>query len=141
MIAQIKEFIVTIIDTLDLKLQTKTGRISLLIFACIVFGGSIVHSYNMQTNFDELVIARDKLEVTRKELETKIDTITKNAVRDCNEQIRQGAILQQQLQYIYNNKIRENNDFIEEQKTIMQEKEELVNMQKLNIDKLKNLNQ
>ena len=141
MITQIKEFIVTIIDTLDLKLQTKTGRISLLIFACIVFGGSIVHSYNMQTNFDELVIARDKLEVTRKELETKIDTITKNAVRDCNEQIRQGAILQQQLQYIYNNKIRENNDFIEEQKTIMQEKEELVNMQKLNIDKLKNLNQ
>lgn len=141
MITQIKEFIVTIIDVLDLKLQTKTGRISLLIFACIVFGGSIVHSYNMQTNFDELEITRDKLEATKKELETKIDTITKNAVRDCNEQIRQGAILQQQLQYIYNNKIRENNDFIEEQKTIMQEKEELVNMQKLNIDKLKNLDQ
>ena len=141
MITQIKEFIVTIIDTLDLKLQTKTGRISLLIFACIVFGGSIVHSYNMQTNFDGLELTRDKLETTKKDLETKIDTITKNAVRDCNEQIKQGAILQQQLQYIYNNKIRENNDFIEEQKTIMQEKEELVNMQKLNIDKLKNLDQ
>ena len=141
MITQIKEFIVTIIDTLDLKLQTKTGRISLLIFACIVFGGSIVHSYNMQTNFDGLELTRDKLETTKKELETKIDTITKNAVRDCNEQIKQGAILQQQLQYIYNNKIRENNDFIEEQKTIMQEKEELVNMQKLNIDKLKSLDQ
>ena len=76
MITQIKEFIVTIIDVLDLKLQTKTGRISLLIFACIVFGGSIVHSYNMQTNFDELEITRDKLEATKKELETKIQYIS-----------------------------------------------------------------
>ena len=48
MITEIKELILTIIDTIDLKLRTRTGRISLLIFACIVLGGSIVNSYNMQ---------------------------------------------------------------------------------------------
>ena len=139
MITEIKELILTIIDTIDLKLRTRTGRISLLIFACIVLGGSIVHSYNMHINVVALELDIEGLEEDKKELQVRIDDINKNAIANCNEQIKQGAILQQQLQEIYNNRIERDTDFIEEQTKLMKEKEKIVSIQEQNLTKLKKL--
>lgn len=135
----IKDIFLSVIDFIDKKLQTKTGRIALLIVSCVVFGGCLVYAYNVNKNYDdkvkELVDIKNELKITTTELRTTV----KNSTADCNEQIKQGAILQQQLQAIYAGKTEENKNLIKEQELILKEKEKITEIQNTNIMNLKNL--
>lgn len=147
MVTEIKEVFIAILDAIDQKLRTRSGRTALLIMSCVIFGGSIVHSYNMNNSINEIQVNIDKLEKDKirleKDKEVAQETLNltiKNATAECNEQIRQGAILQQELQAIYNNKTKENIDFVKKQESIIEEKKRILSIQDKNIKNLNNLN-
>ena len=143
----IKDIFLSVIDFIDTKLQTKTGRIALLIASCIIFGVSVTYAYTINNKYDEkvkeLVEVKIDLKVVTKEKDQRqeeLRTVIKNADADCNEQIRQGAILQRQLQEIYAGKTEENKNFVKQQELIIKEKEKLTKIQDNNVSNLKSLN-
>lgn len=136
----IKSIAVFIINTIDEKLQTKTGRLTLLIVGGIIVGGTVVHSYNMQKNYDSLRKEKLKVELDKIQLQLDINNIIKNSDKECNEKVKQAALFQQELQYIYTHKVEENNRFLQEQSKVIKEKEKLLSTQAPIINKLKSLN-
>ena len=139
-LSTIKSIAVFIINTIDEKLQTKTGRLTLLIVGGIIVGGAVVHSYNMQKNYDSLQKEKLKIELDKVQLQLDINNIIKNSDKECNEKVKQAALFQQELQYIYTHKVEENNRFLQEQSKIVKEKEKLLSTQAPIINKLKSLN-
>ena len=136
----LKSLLLLVINTIDEKLKTGTGRLTLLIIGAIIVGGASVHSYNMQEKSENLEKDKSKIEVEKIQLQIELNTYIKNADRECNEQVKEAALLQQELQYIYTRKVEENNRFLQEQSKVVKEKEKLLSTQAPIINKLKSLN-
>lgn len=141
LIQTLKDVVISITDLIDAKLQTKTGRMALLAIGSIILGGAGVHSCNTQTNYESVLEEKIETEKQKDSLQGLLNNHIKNADKDCNEKIKQGALLQQQLQYIYSHKIEENKEFIDQQREIVREKERVLTVQEDNINKLQNLNE
>lgn len=136
----LKSLLLLVINTIDEKLKTRTGRLTLLIIGNIIVGGTSVHSYNMQEKSKTLEKEKDKLETDKTTLQLALNTHIKNADRECNEKVKEAAILQQQLRDIYDNRAKENNTYIQEQEKIVKQKEKLLSIQAPIINTLKKLN-
>lgn len=140
MIQLLKELFIAIGDYIDTKLQTKTGRMTLLVLSGLVIGVSVMSAINDKNNYDELRAKYDVLEKKKDSLQIELNNNIKNADVECNEKIKEGALLQQQLRYIYDNKIEENKKLIKEQQQLVKEKEKVLSIQEDNINKLNLLN-
>ena len=136
----LKSLLLLVINTIDEKLKTRTGRLTLLIIGAIIVGGASVHSYNMQEKSENLEKDKSKIEAEKIQLQIDLNTHIKNADRECNEKVKQAALFQQELQYIYTHKVEENNRFLQEQSKVVKEKEKLLSTQAPIINKLKSLN-
>ena len=94
----------------------------------------------MQKNYDSLRKEKLKVELDKVQLQLDINNIIKNSDKECNEKVKQAALFQQELQYIYTHKVEENNRFLQEQSKVVKEKEKLLSTQAPIINKLKSLN-
>lgn len=137
----IKEHITYFIDYIDQKLQTKEGRLALIIAGSLVTGGAIIHAYNKDTAYTELLITKTQLETKYGVLEATYTAKIQSADSDCNKKIREGAILHQQLQQIYKEKITKNIEFVKEQAIIEEQKKQIIKVQNKNLKELNRLTQ
>lgn len=137
----LKSLVLSIINAIDNKLKTQSGRLTLIIVSSIAVGGTSVHAWNMQKNNDILEKKNIEKEKEKSELQEEVNTNIKNAEKECNERIMQSAILQKKLQDIYSNKTVENTEYIEQQEKIVKEKEKVLSIQAPIINKLKSLKQ
>lgn len=139
MVQTLKELFFAIGDFIDTKLQTKTGRMTLLILGGVILGGCVIHTLNINNRYVDTIADLDKTEKKLDSLQNSYNDYIRNIDTYCNDKIKQGAVLQQQLKDIYNNKIEENKEYIQEQKDMVKEKEYILSVQKENIKSLEKL--
>lgn len=139
MLLKLKELLLAFGEFIDAKLQTHSGRMTLLIIAGIILGASSIHAFNITGNYNALKITYDKERKSSDSLQIKVNNLITNADSQCNEKIKQGILLHQQLQQMYNNKIEQNEDIVNQQKEIIKEKKKVLSVQEDNINELKNL--
>lgn len=139
MLLKLKELLLAFGEFIDAKLQTQSGRMTLLIIGGIILGASSIHAFNITSKYNELKITYDIEKKSSDSLQLKVNNLITNADNQCNEKIKQGILLHQQLQQMYNNKIEQNEEIVNQQKQIIEEKKKVLSVQEDNINELKNL--
>ena len=133
-------------DWIERKLSTKEGKLTLVISSSMLTAGSIIFGVNKNNNYVELYNDREKLIKDLEKSGHKVDSIQNkfneyiaSSDNRCNEQIKQGALLHQQLRDIYENKTINTQSVIQEEKIVIQERKEAVKEQKQHIKQLEKL--
>lgn len=138
-IPDIIDWFVTVSNLIDDKLKTPSGKLSLVIINCLILGGATVHSCNTSTSLE--LVTKEKEKQTKKadSLQNTINTYIATEDERCNETLEKGALLQQKMQTIYNQKEQENYRIAEENKRIFKEREATAKAKIENIKVLTNL--
>lgn len=145
-IPDIIDWFVTVSNLIDDKLKTPSGKLSLVIINCLILGGSTVHSCNSSSALEKIIkekedILKEKEKQTNKadSLQNTINTYIATEDERCNETLEKGALLQQKMQIIYNQKEQENYRIAEENRRILKEREATAKAKIENIKVLTNL--
>lgn len=123
MTPNIKDWFITISTVIDDKLKTPTGRLTLVIINCILFGGAIVHSWNVSTNLEYAILERNIYKKNVDSTQTVLNTYIATENERCNENLEKGALLQRRMKEIYNEKEEDNYKIIEENNKLLKARE------------------
>lgn len=137
----IKNIVFAFGNYIDNKLKTKEGRLTLIILASLLTGASLVYAAVKNENYVDKIIEYNNLKKEKDSIEVVYSHHIANMDNLCNEKIKQGALLHQQLQAIYFNKTIENKETVEIQAILEKEKKEIIAVQTNNIKQLKKLQQ
>lgn len=119
----LKEIFITISTIIDDKLKTPSGKLTLVILNCIILGGATVHSWNVSTNLNVAVIDRDIYKRKEDSIQTVLNSYIATENQRCNDNLEKGALLQQRMRDIYNQKEQDNYKVIEENEKVLKARE------------------
>lgn len=124
---------------IDNKLKTPTGRLTLIIINCLILGGAVVHSFNITGQLTESVKKEAKEGKKADSLQLELNNHIATADERCNDKLEQGALLQQRMQQIYNQKLEQNDKIVKENERVIKEREAYAKEKLENIKALNNL--
>ena len=134
-----KDWFVTLSNLIDDKLKTPTGKLTLVILNCLILGGATVHSCNVSDSLEISVKKEEKQTKKADSLQNTLNVYIATENERCNKALEDGALLQQRMQVIYNQKEQENYRIAEENKRILREREATAKAKIENIKELTNL--
>lgn len=130
-------------DWVEGKLNTRSGKVTLIIMSSLIVGASVVLAYNKQTETIELKATNTVISKQLKEENKKSDSIQNihnlyiaDETRRCKQETLEGAMLHEELKNIYNNRIVESKESLKEKKGIVEERKEALKVQELQIKQL-----
>lgn len=132
----LKSIVFALGDYIDAKINTKSGRLTLLILGSVSVGAAVSVAYSSNSNLVKSEKEKLFYQAKTDTLQKNINTLINNQEERCNEKQLQSARLQEQLKNIYNGKVEDNNYFIEQQKAVNKETEKVIKLQE---DKIKQL--
>lgn len=135
----IKDWFVALSNLIDDKLKTPTGKLTLVILNCLLLGGATVHSWIVSDNLETTIKNEEKQTKKADSLQTTLNNYIATENERCNETLEKGALFQQRMQIIYNQKEQENYKIAEENKRIIKEREATSKAKIENIKELNNL--
>lgn len=137
----IKDLFITLSDTIDSKLKTPTGRLTLVILNCLLLGGATVHSCNASDALSASIIRETKATTKKDSLQNVLNHYIATENERCNDNLEKGALLQQKMQVIYSQKAKDNYSIAEQNEKILKQKEATAKAKLENIKTLTKLNE
>lgn len=142
----IREIFFPLTEWIEQKLNTKEGKLTLVIVSSMITAGSLIFGINAHNNYIAIYNEKQKLIKDLEKEGYKVETVQnqfnayiESSDKRCNEQIREGALLHQQLRDIYENRTINAKAIIQEEKIVIKERKEAVKEQKQHIKQLQKL--